>query len=543
MTGTTLAIAEVPSAPEAYGASAQAASSNGKSRAEKGQAFADSPPLAKARAEQKPEAETPTADEKPAENPSEDAGTLPAAKETPAKKEGVSTAHDQPSDRGGEVTGPIVESKAQTASVERIAVLGVEQDPQPQPAGKKAGPQKAAAQPAVVVDGQTCQTTPTQDPVVPTAGEQAIPTQAGQPVSTGPSMTVSTTTDDTGTVPPSFGVSDPAASAARNGETRPATPAKHSAEVISATPQKPAVDAVAVQTASIEPSPARVVSIETPALNANTAGGTDKINVAATYQPPTPEAKQAPQVQGSVPTETDARSGQGFSDTSQAPPQSEAGVTRPAPVEGVATQLSSDKSGVQAVQNGPEIQPESSFASSDTSAASASRISTQTTVASASEPALLKSPAQDLAEQLGTVFRSGWARPDKQVTIRLQPPELGSVTIRIEEQGQQIKAVLEVSRAETGRDIEQALPQVVRGLQEAGLQVRKFDVVVSDQLGKDAAGGSSSHDAWNQQQDSRGPGTAGRQGGGSANTGFAPIHSFARPRPAVSTQGGLDLLA
>ena len=208
-------------------------------------------------------------------------------------------------------------------------------------------------------------------------------------------------------------------------------------------------------------------------------------------------------------------------------------------MQSIAASLSASKDDSQIAQKGQEARSELSGVSLDVPAAS-SRTLTQAATTPAAETAVLKNPSQDFSEQLGSALRAGLDRSDKQLVVRLHPPELGSVLVRFEEQGQQIKAVLEVSRSETGREIEQALPQVIRNLQDAGLHIRRFDVVVSDQLGKDAGTSSSSHDAWNQQGQGQRTESEGQRTEDGADRRH-PSAIFHRPSP-IPQQGRMDVL-
>jgi flagellar hook-length control protein FliK len=74
---------------------------------------------------------------------------------------------------------------------------------------------------------------------------------------------------------------------------------------------------------------------------------------------------------------------------------------------------------------------------------------------------------------------------DQQITVRLNPPELGKVYIKFREQDNQITGLMEVSKTQTRIEIEQALPQIVRNLADSGIQVRRFEVVLNDSGGSE----------------------------------------------------------
>jgi flagellar hook-length control protein FliK len=70
---------------------------------------------------------------------------------------------------------------------------------------------------------------------------------------------------------------------------------------------------------------------------------------------------------------------------------------------------------------------------------------------------------------------------ERQITVRLNPPELGHVFIRLQEHEAGLTGILEVSRSQTRFEIERALPEIIRNLQDCGIQIRRFDVVLSEQ--------------------------------------------------------------
>ncbi|MHC4464515.1 MAG: flagellar hook-length control protein FliK, partial [Planctomycetota bacterium] len=87
------------------------------------------------------------------------------------------------------------------------------------------------------------------------------------------------------------------------------------------------------------------------------------------------------------------------------------------------------------------------------------------------------SVAGQIEEHIHSSLRNG----DQQITIRLYPPELGKVFVRFQEQDDQIIGLLEVSKTQTRYEIEQVLPQVIRDLQDSGVQVKRLEVVLTDQ--------------------------------------------------------------
>jgi len=86
-----------------------------------------------------------------------------------------------------------------------------------------------------------------------------------------------------------------------------------------------------------------------------------------------------------------------------------------------------------------------------------------------------------ISDQIQGSISSLLRQGDQQITIRLNPPELGKVFIRFQQQEGEITGLLEVSRAETRVEIQQLLPQIIRNLQDSGVQIKRLEVQLSDQ--------------------------------------------------------------
>jgi flagellar hook-length control protein FliK len=179
-------------------------------------------------------------------------------------------------------------------------------------------------------------------------------------------------------------------------------------------------------------------------------------------------------------------------------------------------------------------QPEPSVSGADKSVVFSRLASDQTSSAGGFEGPAARGSAQSVSEQIRESLHASLDRGERQVVIRLHPPELGSVLVRFQEQNGQIHGVLEVSRSDTRHEVEQALPQVLRSLQDAGIQIRKFDVTVSGQSEKDPGRQQLHQDAWPQQQ----PSDRDQQ----SNFGFRNSDSEF-PTPVSVPAGRIDMLA
>ncbi len=83
-------------------------------------------------------------------------------------------------------------------------------------------------------------------------------------------------------------------------------------------------------------------------------------------------------------------------------------------------------------------------------------------------------------EQIQESIYTSLRRGDQQITIRLNPPELGKVIIKFQEQQDQITGLLQVSNAQTRAEIQQALPQIIQNLADSGIQIKRLEVVLTE---------------------------------------------------------------
>ncbi|TKJ33007.1 MAG: hypothetical protein CEE38_21915, partial [Planctomycetes bacterium B3_Pla] len=98
-------------------------------------------------------------------------------------------------------------------------------------------------------------------------------------------------------------------------------------------------------------------------------------------------------------------------------------------------------------------------------------------------PASTGDVAADVGKQILESVQSSISSQtaDRQITIQLNPPELGKVFIKFQEQDAQISGTLEVSKAQTRSEIEQALPQIIQNLTNSGIQIKRLEVVLSQE--------------------------------------------------------------
>ncbi len=163
---------------------------------------------------------------------------------------------------------------------------------------------------------------------------------------------------------------------------------------------------------------------------------------------------------------------------------------------------SKDASTVGPKETGTEAStmPEVRVSTVGETSASSQRVGVQTQSQTTGNTSSTQTPVQSVGEQILDSVRASMANGDRQVSIRLLPPELGRVVVRFQEQGEQLNGVVEVSNGDTRREVERALPQVIRSLQEAGVQVRRVEVVTADQPDENPGGENLPQDVWQQHQ-------------------------------------------
>lgn len=242
---------------------------------------------------------------------------------------------------------------------------------------------------------------------------------------------------------------------------------------------------------------------------------------------------------------TDAATPAGESPRSNARTQSAAHVepaSEPAETGGKEIHSAGLKEGGSGLSN-PSVLP------GGESAAAVSRAAGQGQNQMGFDTPVARTPAQSVGEQILDSMQASIGRGDRQVLVRLNPPELGTVLVRFQEQGDRVSAMMEVASREVRREIEQALPQVVRTLQEAGVQIRRVEVVTSDQPERDLGREQLPQDTWSQPQQDSGQNREhlyaspqGRWARGATNHGAGREEGPGDESRAAASQGRIDML-
>ncbi len=155
------------------------------------------------------------------------------------------------------------------------------------------------------------------------------------------------------------------------------------------------------------------------------------------------------------------------------------------------------------------------------------------TVGSVSSPTSQAAPARadapPMADQVIETLRMASRRVGDQVTIRLNPPELGRVRVQLDRDGAGLRGVIRVESAETMRELQREAADLMQRLSTDGVQVRRIEVVLE------------THDASRDGQESTGRqgGEAGFFGGdGEASGSAGQGGPDGRESPAASSDDG-----
>lgn len=89
-----------------------------------------------------------------------------------------------------------------------------------------------------------------------------------------------------------------------------------------------------------------------------------------------------------------------------------------------------------------------------------------------------QSPGRQVAETIREQL--AMPAPQSEIQMTLNPPELGKIRISFQQNNQEITGLLEVEKLRTRADLQKELPQVLLSLQNAGVQIRRLDVVMQN---------------------------------------------------------------
>jgi flagellar hook-length control protein FliK len=105
--------------------------------------------------------------------------------------------------------------------------------------------------------------------------------------------------------------------------------------------------------------------------------------------------------------------------------------------------------------------------------------SLQTDPAAPAAPAK-ENPVSSIVNQVSEPLRVAAGSVGQKITVNLNPPELGRVTVQVSKTDDQLVGRIEIERPQTRDQVESALPKVLQTLADFGVQVKHFEVVMKD---------------------------------------------------------------
>ena len=126
------------------------------------------------------------------------------------------------------------------------------------------------------------------------------------------------------------------------------------------------------------------------------------------------------------------------------------------------------------------------FNDADMKIADSSNIKTQ--------KATIASNASNTVSQVVNEIRSSSLTDRQQISIALDPPELGRINIRFQQKNGEIIGLLEADNVKTRQEISDEMPLIIRSLNEGGIAVKKVEVVLTQQDQQDSMRGNSSNE-------------------------------------------------
>lgn len=85
-----------------------------------------------------------------------------------------------------------------------------------------------------------------------------------------------------------------------------------------------------------------------------------------------------------------------------------------------------------------------------------------------------------VSEQITESVRTNLSADNNKITVNLNPPELGKLIITFNNENGILSGKIQAERTATGADIERNMPQIIKNLQDAGVNISKVEITVPD---------------------------------------------------------------
>jgi len=103
-------------------------------------------------------------------------------------------------------------------------------------------------------------------------------------------------------------------------------------------------------------------------------------------------------------------------------------------------------------------------------------------------------PTNSIVNQVTEQIRSSMTRGREQISIALDPPELGRIMIKFQQRNGEIVGIVEADKARTHREIADEMPMLVKSLNESGIAVKRVEVVLTEQQTQDSLSDNSANE-------------------------------------------------
>ncbi len=88
--------------------------------------------------------------------------------------------------------------------------------------------------------------------------------------------------------------------------------------------------------------------------------------------------------------------------------------------------------------------------------------------------------AEPIGQQIALQVQARPIKAGQQITVQLNPPELGKVQLQVHQDGQGLRAVLEVENPSTLSQLQREAPGLVNRLAEGGVQVNRIEITLAN---------------------------------------------------------------
>lgn len=130
------------------------------------------------------------------------------------------------------------------------------------------------------------------------------------------------------------------------------------------------------------------------------------------------------------------------------------------------------------------------------------------------------------------------AQAGEEIVVRLDPPQLGRLRLSLQAEGQELRGVLEVDNPRTLVELQRKAPGLVDRLAEAGVELRRLDVQLSDQGRGDSANSAPQQGANGGQAPPDRDAPEGRDGGHSEPVPFGAVDGGPQAAPDQQVADG-----